>query len=434
MEIRLILHDINGGAPIPVLATWTSSGIVLNKVQGDCRVSQAYLPVYNLKGGEPVNIVVNIHDDGTIDFGQVVSPPINEGVVRFETPNQDNALQVSVSIAGDGTPTLSTAVTVTGSGAPTYDSSRIGNVSAAVVEVRFSEKVTSADFTTGVVIKKNTVQQNILSAARQADHATVRYTLDTPADANDTVTWEYDSGTGDIADQTDGTVLASVTAKTVTNNIPGDPPVYSAGEIGAVLATTVVATFTKKCTAVGDDYSTGVTIKVNGAAAVIASGTRQADHKVIYYVIPAVDANDVVTWEYSATTGIIKQEDDGSSMATIAAQPVVNTVAGVAPTFTSAEVGLVNATTVHVVFSVNVSAVGDDYTTGVTIKKGGVAQAISAGVRQANHANIYYTIPAVVNGNVLTIEYASPTGIIKNEADGTALATFGAQAVTNNVA
>jgi hypothetical protein len=96
-------------------------------------------------------------------------------------------------------------------------------------------------------------------------------------------------------------------------------------EIGTVNDTTVVVTFVEEVSAVGDDYSSGVTIKVNGASVTVSSGTRQANHAVVYYVItPAVIFGDVVTWEYVAASGVIT---DGSAVGDVSAQNVINNVA-----------------------------------------------------------------------------------------------------------
>lgn len=101
------------------------------------------------------------------------------------------------------------------------------------------------------------------------------------------------------------------------------------------------------------------------------------------------------------------------------------------PAFSAAEVGTVNASTVAVTFSIDVSA--SDYAAGVTIKVNGSGATISSATRQANHAVVYYVISAAVaNGDAVTWEYAG--GSIVNEATGAALQTTNAQSVTNNVA
>lgn len=103
-----------------------------------------------------------------------------------------------------------------------------------------------------------------------------------------------------------------------------DTPAFGSAEIGTVAATTVVVTFTTEVTS--DDFTAGVTIKVDDVAAVIDSATRQADHKVVHYVIPEVTSANVVTWEYDDATGGISSEVDSTILDDVAAQTVTNNV------------------------------------------------------------------------------------------------------------
>ena len=208
-------------------------------------------------------------------------------------------------------------------------------------------------------------------------------------------------------------------------------PDYSSGEVGAVAATTVVVVFSENVYAT--NYATGVTIKINGSAQVISSATRQTSKDTVHYVIPAADANDVVTFEYSATTGLIVSEDDAEPIETIAAQTVTNTVAGVAPEFVSAEIGTIGSGTVDVTFSVNVFS--GNYVTGTSVAINTGTVGIVSGVRQTDHAVIRYVLASpAVNGDEVTWSFDTETGgVIVNEADDTPLATITGQVVTNNV-
>lgn len=103
-----------------------------------------------------------------------------------------------------------------------------------------------------------------------------------------------------------------------------DTPGFGSAEVGAVLATTVAVTFSTEITS--SDYKAGVIIKVNTVSKTISSATRQTDHKVVYYVIPAVANGETVTWEYAALTGVIASEVDGSPLEDVSAQSVTNNV------------------------------------------------------------------------------------------------------------
>src|SRR3970282_1449284 len=104
---------------------------------------------------------------------------------------------------------------------------------------------------------------------------------------------------------------------------------------------------------------------------------------------------------------------------------------GVAPLYSSSEIGTVNGYTVVVTFIMDISA--SNYATGVTIKENGVATTITSATRQANHAVVHYEIPIPWHGSgdVITWEYTG--GNIVSEADATVLGTVTAQTVTNNI-
>lgn len=108
---------------------------------------------------------------------------------------------------------------------------------------------------------------------------------------------------------------------------PAIAPQFSSAEVGTVNASTVAVIFDQGVNATGNDYSSGVTIKVNGSTRSFESGIRQADHTLVYYALATpVEAGDTVTWEYSAASGSIVSESDGTALANVTAQTVTNNV------------------------------------------------------------------------------------------------------------
>lgn len=113
-----------------------------------------------------------------------------------------------------------------GSGSPTgsipsYVSSEEGDVTNFTVAVQFSEDVVSptSDYSSGVTIKINSLAIIIDSATRQTDHSIVYYVLNSAADANDDITWEYSDILGNIESEDDGVQLGDTTPQTVINNV-----------------------------------------------------------------------------------------------------------------------------------------------------------------------------------------------------------------------
>ena len=96
----------------------------------------------------------------------------------------------------------------------------VGDVSTTVVEVTYTATVSSPlnDYTLGVTIKVNAGSVTVSSAARQTDTSKVRYTFASAVDINDTVTFEYASGPGDLQDSGGGD-LGDIAAMSVTNNV-----------------------------------------------------------------------------------------------------------------------------------------------------------------------------------------------------------------------
>jgi hypothetical protein len=93
-----------------------------------------------------------------------------------------------------------------------------GDVGTTTVEVRFTQNVNATDYKAGVTIKVNSISQTINTATRQGDHRYVYYVIASAADADDSITWEYDSGAGDYQDD-EGNPMGDISATPVTNYI-----------------------------------------------------------------------------------------------------------------------------------------------------------------------------------------------------------------------
>ena len=99
-----------------------------------------------------------------------------------------------------------------------YSSGEMGDVATTTVEVRFTQNVNATDYTAGVTIKVNSVSQTINSGTRQSDHRFVFYVINTAADVNDVITWEYDDDLGDYVDD-ESNPMGDIGASSVTNYI-----------------------------------------------------------------------------------------------------------------------------------------------------------------------------------------------------------------------
>lgn len=104
-------------------------------------------------------------------------------------------------------------------------------------------------------------------------------------------------------------------------------PSYGSSEAGDVTNATIVAVFSENIVSALDDYVTGVTIKHDAVGQTISSGTRQANHSIVHYVIADTGSPAaVITFEYSDALGDIADEPAGNQLGDIAAQTVLNNI------------------------------------------------------------------------------------------------------------
>jgi hypothetical protein len=100
-----------------------------------------------------------------------------------------------------------------------FSNAEVGNVGSSTVVVTFTRQIQATNAKTGVTIKVNGGGVTISTGTIQADKHIVRYALAAPVAFGDVVTWEYNASTGNILDYVTSVALATVSAKSVTNNV-----------------------------------------------------------------------------------------------------------------------------------------------------------------------------------------------------------------------
>jgi hypothetical protein len=168
----------------------------------------------------------------------------------------------------------------------------------------------------------------------------------------------------------------------------------------------------------GEAVNVPVTIENDGR--VVIGTAKNTPRKIVYL---NVQYNGAPLWVEAVIS-------DGGTV-TIAGATFSNPA--VAPVYDGSEIGLVDASTVVVRFSIPVASA--DFANGVTIKKNTVAQNISSAVLQSNPAVVYYVLDAPADADdVLTWEYSKAAGDIGSKLDNTLLENVTAKTVTNHIA
>lgn len=102
----------------------------------------------------------------------------------------------------------------------TFANGEVGNVAADTVVVNWTAGIISplADYTLGVTIKVNTIAATINSASRPSTTQT-RYVLSVAVVDGDIVTWEYNSGPGDLQTIATGNDVVTISEQSITNSL-----------------------------------------------------------------------------------------------------------------------------------------------------------------------------------------------------------------------
>lgn len=207
--------------------------------------------------------------------------------------------------------------------APQLISLEVGTVNGFTVVATFNTDVVASNYATGWTYKVNGVSTTITSAARQGNHAIVRFIVPIPWHGSiDDLTLEYDSNVGDYASESNNIVLASIDVQTITNNITWSALLDLQADTGV---TTSVAPFAGTGTAaqavntltgVGTAFLSEVVIGdvitgtgINGTVTAIASDTSltlsssATAGAVAFTITPQAASARVTTWADQSGNG-----------------------------------------------------------------------------------------------------------------------------------
>ena len=259
--------------------------------------------------------------------------------------------------------------------------------------------------------------------------------------AGTTIDFSYD-GTGDLRRQSDGALLQSVSQIPVTNLVGSSSITFDAGTYTrpadgnnpTISNTNIVTTNTTA------PYFLDILTVTNGTAPTQTdmdngSGTGVLEKVTLGSQANIEDLDGDIDLSTSITTGrIYAQYRDSAGTpvkSALTSIPVADAITydAVAPVFSSAEIGNVDATSLIITLDKSVFDPGGalpatDFDVQVN------AAGVSESAVSVSGSTVDVTVPAVSNGDTVTVAY---NGTALVGVDGEQVATFTAQAVTNNV-
>ena len=209
------------------------------------------------------------------------------------------------------------------SSVPVYVSSVIQNATPSVLEMTYSLALANiVPATSAFTVRVNSAVRSISSVS--VSGTKVSLTLSSPVVYGDVVTVAYTKPSTNPLQTISGGQAASITAKSVTNNVAASLPVYVSSVIQNATPSVVEITYSMTLANIVPPTSS-FTVRVNAAVrpetSISISGT-----KVLLTLSSPVAYGDVITVTYYKTTINPLQTPAGAQAESISNQPVINNV------------------------------------------------------------------------------------------------------------
>lgn len=115
----------------------------------------------------------------------------------------------------------------------TYVSGEV--IDETTIAITFTREVKASNAVTGVTVTVDAVNATVSAGVIQTNRRIIYYTLESPITRENVITWEYNTELGNITDLVDNP-LSTVTAKVLTNDLPGALRGYYMGCLGLTYA------------------------------------------------------------------------------------------------------------------------------------------------------------------------------------------------------
>ncbi len=246
----------------------------------------------------------------------------------------------------------------------------------------------------------------------------------------DVVTVAYTAPATNPLQTSAGAQAATITAKTVTNNVGVVNPVYVSSVVENATPGRLDITYDLTLASVVPATS-AFTVMVNSAARTVSS-VAISGTKVQLTLSSAVAYGDVVTVTYTKPAANPLQTSAGGQAATITAKSVTNNVSAPSPVYVSSAVANATPGRIDMTYNLTLASVVPA-TSAFTVMVNSAARTVSSVA--ISGTNVQLTLSsAIVYGDVVTVAYTKPATSPLQTSAGAQAATITARSVTNNVA
>ncbi len=311
---------------------------------------------------------------------------------------------------------------------PVFVSASVENAAPLVLSMVYSLSLANVvPSTSTFTVLVNSTRRSVSSVAISGTK--VLLTLASAVVSGDVVTVAYTKPSSNPLQTSSGGQAASISAKTVTNNVASSIPVYVSSSIQNSAPGVVVITYNMSLASVVPAAS-AFTVNVNAVKVTISSVAVSGTY-VSLTLANTVAGGDVVTLSYTKPSKNPVQSVAGSQAASLSSVSVTNNVVSIAPVYVSSSVEDATPKLLEMTYNMTLSTVtpsASAFTVTVNSSKRTVSSVTISGSKVQLNLN-----SAVVYGDVITVAYAKPSTNPLQSVSGTAAASLSATGVTNNV-
>jgi len=370
------------------------------------------------------NLKKNPNFVSSVDFTlQSGSPAINAGIgVGLTKDYINNAVDLMPDIGAYEYSSGTTSTPI-----PVYQSAVIENATPSLLVMTYSLSLSNVvPASSSFSVQVNSVNRIVNSVAIVGGK--VQLTLASPVVYGDVITVAYIMPASNQLQTAAGGIAATLTAKTVTNNLISNIPVYSGSVVENVSPSLLIMTYDLTLANVVPAIS-AFSVLVNSVnrsvTAVAINGT-----KVQLTLSSQVVYGDVVTVAYTKPSSNPLQTASGGVAASITAKSVTNNCTSPIPVYSGSVIQNATPTILEMTYNLSLANIVPA-ASAFNVQVNSVARtvrsvAIAGGKVQLTLAT------GVVYGNSVTVAYTKPSGNPLPTASGGVAASITAKSVTNN--
>jgi len=428
---RTVTNNVAGVAPVfvnSIVANSTPTILDMNYDQAlanlvpdkSAFVVQVNGANQNISSVEVSGTKVQITLPTAIVYGNVVT-------VSYTKPTS-NPLQTASGVQLASLATQPVANNVAGA-TPVFVNSLVGNATPSILEMNYDQALANlVPDKSAFKVQVNGTTRNISSVAVSGTR--VQITLLTAIVYGNVVTVAYTKPTINPLQTASGVQLASLATQPVDNNVVGAAPVFVNSLVGNASPAILEMNYDQVLANLAPDIS-AFKVQVNGntrnISSVAVSGT-----KVQITLLTAIVYGNVVTVAYTKPANNPLQTTSGVHLSSLAAQPVVNNVAGEAPVFVSSVVENSAPTMLNMTYNQSLSSI-TPASSAFKVQVNGTTRNISSVAVSGTRVQITLLTP-IVYGNTVTVSYTKPATSPLQTSVGVHALSLNTQSVTNNVA